>query len=217
MNWDLLRFSIAKRLFRLVYPRYEFSEWGNDWGHDSLDGCDRHFMLGQLVKLADGLEGDMVECGAYRGESTLTILENSEGTLHVFDSFEGLSEPGTLEGRWWKRGDLAATKEEFMDTVEGFQDRVCLYEGWIPTTFHYLDELGLRLRFVHVDVDLAEPTRDCVEYLWPKIVLGGLMVFDDYGFRQCVGAREAIDGYFPQDEIVQLTTGQAFVVKREGD
>jgi len=214
MNTDLLRFFIAKKLFRLIYPRYVFSEWGNDWASDFQTVCDRHFMLGQLVKLVEGLDGDLVECGAYRGESVLALLENSEGQFHVFDSFEGLSEPDGMEKRWWRRGDLSAATQEFMDAVESYQDRVCVYQGWIPTQFHYVRDF--HFRFVHVDVDLAEPTRECVEFFWPRVVGGGVMVFDDYGFRQCAEARRVIDGYFPQDEIIQLTTGQAFVVKRGG-
>lgn len=226
MNWDLFRFSIAKRLFRLVYPDYSFTEYGNEWfrGWDGLGGCfkgmrvplDRYFMMAQLLRPTLDVPGDMVECGAYRGQSANVLLMcGDEKRLHVFDSFQGLSEPGPSERGWWRRGDFSASRLEFERAVEGFEDRVVIHAGWIPERFHEVD--GLAFSFVHVDVDLAAPTGHCIDFFYPRLSEGGIMLFDDYGFKQCREARREIDKRFPWEAMVALPTGQAFVTKGKGE
>jgi hypothetical protein len=69
-------------------------------------------------------------------------------------------------------------------------------------------------------VDLYEPTRDCLDFFYPRMVDGGLFLFDDYGFASCLGARKAIDEFFEKrpESVYELTSGQAFVVRnRKGE
>ena len=47
---------------------------------------------------------------------------------------------------------------------------------------------GLRISLMHVDCDLYQPTRVAIETLWPRVVRGGVVIFDDYGIRP--GGRE---------------------------
>ena len=71
-----------------------------------------------------------------------------------------------------------------------------------------------RFSFVHVDVDLYEPHRDSIEFFWPRLTAGGVMVFDDYGSTYCPGARQAVDEAFAPTDVVESPSGQAFVIKR---
>jgi len=222
MNWDLFRYSLAKKLFLLIYRDYEFTEWGNDWGkwwrfvwelHNGqvLQGAQgRLYTLDQLLKLTIDVEGDMVECGAYRGQSSVIMLSHSSRRLHVFDSFEGLSKPSESEDRWWKKGMFAASLSEYMEAIQGYNSRVVIHKGWIPEKFMEVD--GGRFSFVHVDVDLAKPTEECIEFFYPRLSQGGVMLFDDYGYRQCREVKRVINENFSSDAIVKLTTGQAFVI-----
>jgi O-methyltransferase len=70
-----------------------------------------------------------------------------------------------------------------------------------------------------VDADLYTSVRECCEFFWPRMVNGGVVVFDDYGFSNCPGAKKAIDEYFAKttDKVVPLPTAQAFVVKHSTD
>ena len=87
-----------------------------------------------------------------------------------------------------------------------------LHPGWIPDRFpEVADE---RFSFVHVDVDLYEPHRDAIEFFWPRLTRGGVMVFDDYGSAYCPGARQAVDEAFAPTDIVESPSGQCFVIKR---
>jgi O-methyltransferase len=83
----------------------------------------------------------------------------------------------------------------------------------IPDTF---GESGdLRFAFSHVDVDIHKSVLDCCRFLYPRTAMGGVIVFDDYGFPSCPGARQAVDEFFadkPEYPLV-LRSGQAIVFR----
>jgi hypothetical protein len=68
---------------------------------------------------------------------------------------------------------------------------------------------------LHVDVDLYKPTLQSLEFFWPRIAVGGVVVCDDYGFTTCPGARRAMDNFLRAGEPAsfELTTGQALAIK----
>jgi O-methyltransferase len=72
-----------------------------------------------------------------------------------------------------------------------------------------------RVSWVHIDVDIYQSVRDCIRFLYPRLVPGGFMVFDDYGFPSCPGARRAVDEAFASLPEVPLClpTGQCLVIK----
>jgi len=73
---------------------------------------------------------------------------------------------------------------------------------------------------VHVDVDLFEPTAARLEFFYPRLVSGGMIVCDDYGFTTCPGARKACDDFCaktPQQTVIHLTTGQGIIMKQSND
>jgi O-methyltransferase len=44
-----------------------------------------------------------------------------------------------------------------------------------------------RFRFCHIDVDVYESAKGILSWIWPRMVTGGIVVYDDYGFRECEG------------------------------
>jgi O-methyltransferase len=91
---------------------------------------------------------------------------------------------------------------------------VSWHPGWIPTRFH--DAGDRRFAFVHIDVDLEQPTRDSIEFFYPRLNPGGILLCDDYGFAACPGATRAIDEFLAHkpEKIVALASGGGFIVKR---
>jgi hypothetical protein len=197
--------------------------------HDNLLKRLRFYVLAQLAAAACRRfpDLDFVECGCWRGHSTVmlsTILRRNgfRGTLHVFDSFEGLSDY-TDEDRsafvttpkeearmkaWFKSDPTHVAKltKEF-----GF---VRLYPGWIPSRF--LDVSKRRFAFLSVDVDLYEPTKDSLSFFLPRLVDGGHMFFDDYGYTNFPGARKAVDEIFavtPPSQFFHMPYGSAIAIK----
>ena len=101
--------------------------------------------------------------------------------------------------------------------LTAFDDLIVFHQGWIPDQFS--DVADARFCFVHIDVDLFQPTRDSLDFFYPRMVRGGLIVCDDYGFETCPGARRAMDEFFADrpEPIVHLPTGQGFVIIESGD
>ena len=84
----------------------------------------------------------------------------------------------------------------------------------IPDRFP--DVADREFRFVHIDVDLYEPTLDSLAFFYPRLVTGGILLCDDYGFTTCPGARRAFDEMVHEwglGGVIELPTGQGFVVK----
>lgn len=182
---------------------------------------ERCFTLQSVVRSLGSVAGDVAECGVRFGKSSVFMLEAdlSARHYHLFDSFEGLSKPApedllTQNGEsYWIEGDIETPEAGARAHLSGFRN-VTLYKGWIPARFPEVADR--RFALVHVDVDLFEPTRESLDFFWPKLVENGILVCDDYGSRRCPGAKKAMDAFFADKDVslLELTTGQAVVVRR---
>jgi O-methyltransferase len=177
---------------------------------------DRCYVLYSLSSQAALLDGDFAECGVYQGGTALLltrVLENCGATFYLFDSFQGLPRGDhsldSLGEGMFKATSAAAVGKLLKD----FRGNVELREGWMPETFGGLEDR--RFAFVHVDVDLYQSALSCCEFFYPRLVGGGVMLFDDYGFPGARGEKEAVDEFFAgRPEIpIALPTGQAVVTK----
>ena len=230
-NRQLLRFYLLVVVGRLLLPQYRFKWPQLDWWQNELfDGylrrfgelgwlnTDRRWTLYQLLRLTAGVPGDTAECGCYQGASSFLICaHNSRSELgerwhFIFDSFEGLSSPSAIDGSHWRGGDLAVAEELVKSNLTEFT-QFSLHKGWIPDRFP--DAADRRFAFVHIDVDLFEPTRDSIEFFYPRMSTGGIVLCDDYGCTSCPGATKAIDDYLADkpEKMIALSAGGGFLIK----
>jgi O-methyltransferase len=204
-----------------------FSPW-NDYGDFgryrvlaapyTLVSRDRLYVLYALALNAIQLRGDFWECGVYKGGTAKMLAELLAAharpglKLHLFDTFSGM--PETDEKLDIHReGDFSDTNLETVRRVVGNPERVEFHPGWIPDTFRDMSDAQVAL--AHVDVDIYRSILDCCEFIYPRLKTGGVLVFDDYGFPCCPGARKAVDEFFadkPETPIV-LQTGQAIAIR----
>lgn len=231
MRFDDLRFLAMTKIARLIYPGYRFKWPQLDWlqhaefnaylarfGERSGYNAERRWMIRELMRLIDEVPGDTAECGAYIGAGSYLIcrmntLSPAFKRHHfVFDSFEGVSDPGKADGAYWRRGDLAAGEETVRQTLAEFAE-VTLLKGWIPSRFQ--DVADRKFAFLHIDVDLFEPTRDSLEFFYERMSAGGIVVCDDYGFSTCPGATTAVDAFLADkpEQMIALPGGGGFFIK----
>ena len=174
----------------------------------------RCFVLHSLARQARHLPGEYWECGVYRGGTALLlgmVAAEVERPLRLFDTFEGMPTPDP-ERDWHAAGDFSDTSEESIRRLVCYP-RTLIHKGRIPATFKGLESRIIAI--AHVDVDLYQSVLDCCSFIYPRLTAGGFMLFDDYGWPTCVGARLAVDEFFadkPEVPLV-LTTGQALVVR----
>jgi O-methyltransferase len=184
----------------------------------------------RALQPTDTIDGAIAECGCFRGLSAFMLCSAIKARsaifdgngFHVFDSFQGLSDPmpeddiaddtpnASVMRMMTRAGAFAATLEQVRGSLGAFPG-IQFHPGWIPASFK--GQAERRYRFVHVDVDLYDPTRDALEYFYPRLAPGGRIVSDDYSWP---GARQALEE-FARANAVELRTndiGQALIVKR---
>src|SRR5262245_56851652 len=99
----------------------------------------RRYQLRELLKLVQHIPGDTAECGVFKGCGSRIILDNTQAYRehHAFDSFQGLSDPGSQDGKYWKPGDMTVKQEEFLQRFDvAHRTRLRVYPGWIPDRFN---------------------------------------------------------------------------------
>jgi O-methyltransferase len=183
----------------------------------TLASIDRCWTLHRMLAQALGVEGDVIECGVFRGGTARLIRLGMQGakarTLFLFDSFSGMERVSVTVDRH-QRGDFADTSLDGVRAFVGSDPFIDYRKGWIPTTFAGLEDRVFC--FAHIDLDLYQSIIDTLEFLYPRMSRGGVMVFDDYGFPSCPGARRAVDEFFAAraEKPLALMTGQALVFKQ---
>lgn len=189
----------------------------------------RHYSLLQMTEyvLNKNLDGEFVECGCWRGHSAYCIaklikIKKVKKNLLIFDSFEGLSERSQHDTTRFnlnkKQLDLekqifSCSEENVKEVLNEF-NFVKYYKGWIPTRFNEI--ITTKISFLHIDVDLYHPIKDTLEHLYPKIVDGGVVVFDDYGHSSFRGAKVAVDDFLKKNKysfFYEVPMGSAFLIK----
>ncbi len=140
--------------------------------------------------------GEVWECGVYRGGSALYLkgqldAQHSIKTLRLFDTFSG--HPARSEWDTHPIGLFGDTSEaEVRARFEGLTN-VAFHVGVIPATFAGLE--GSTIAFAHIDVDQYQAVLDCLAFVYPRMVVGGYVLLDDYGCTECPGAKRAVDEF----------------------
>lgn len=179
---------------------------------------ERKWTLREFARYVLDIPGSMAECGCYQGASAYFMADaNPDVPLHLFDSFEGLSQPDksdmttSKDKRTWEKGDLSSPEEEAHQTLKEFPN-VHFHKGWIPERFPEVAEEKFSL--VHIDVDLYKPTIDSLSFFYPRMSHKGIIILDDYGSSICPGARKAADEFMvdKSEYIIHLSTMQGVII-----
>jgi len=137
----------------------------------------------KILELPPDLEGDVVECGCWKGGSSanLSLVCRLAGRkLVIYDSFEGLPVPKAddREGAGYKEGEYCGTLPEVRANISrGGALEVCEFvEGWFDKT---LPGSTGKIALLFLDVDLEDSLNTCVKHLWPRLVEGGYLFTDE--------------------------------------
>lgn len=179
--------------------------------------------------------GDVVECGVFKGSSLMLFLK----MLHIFaagsakrvigfDMFDYFPIPNeeaaaAVEAYVAESNFKGVSPEQIHQRVAdaGFRRDMCeLVVGDIrQTASDYLAKTpGLRISLLNLDLDLDEPTFAALEAFWPRVVPGGLVIFDEYAISRWTES-QAVDRFFADKQVSLQTltwakTPTAYIVKR---
>lgn len=147
--------------------------------------------VGQAV-LESGIDGLIAEAGVYKGGCArllATIFPDRDVLL--FDSFEGMLENDGDPTGTHKTGDFNDTSIEFVKKYLEDKPNCKFHKGWFPDTANFLKDEKFAL--VHADMDYYQSTLACIDVFWPRITVGGAMIFDDYEWINCPGVKKALE------------------------
>jgi O-methyltransferase len=171
--------------------------------------------------------GDFVECGTFKGDMAWVVLQTIGAEriprFWLFDSFEGFSadysssedfpeNPGFLDfaaGFYRQPGLYEYVRERFAPFAN-----VTLTKGFLPEALD--GAMPERIGLLHIDLNAPRAEIAVLERLFDRVLPGGVIVFDDYGWKMFHKQKEAEDDFMRQKgyEILELPTGQGLVAKR---
>lgn len=173
--------------------------------------------------------GDIAELGVFRGLGLMTwanLLEaycigDRTKTVYGFDNWNGFvkfdNEDGSQQENAYKvLGGFSCG--EYLDELENainiydadrfipWKDRIKLVTGNIEESVPNFVEKnpGVRFSLVHFDCDLYKPTKVALEYLWPILSRGGIMLFDEYSIPDWAGETKAVDEFIEDKPNIKL-------------
>jgi O-methyltransferase len=190
----------------------------------TMTSPERIFSLCEAVKYVrdKNIEGDIVECGVWKGGSMMAIAEtllnggDTSRELYLFDTFEGMPPPteddvdivgvtaeslldgSDKEGKEsvWCRATLDVVKKA-LDSTGYPAEKIHFIKGMVEQTIPNFapDKIAL----LRLDTDWYESTKHEMEHLFPCLSKGGVLIIDDYGHWQ--GARKAVDEYLEKNDV----------------
>lgn len=160
----------------------------------------------ETAKKCLGVEGDYVEFGCYKGDTSLILaellvdnsVEKSAKKLWIYDSFEGLpekkKEDESVLGENFKGGELYVTKREVKERFlrAGLPVPV-IKKGWFSELTE--EDLPEKIAFAFLDGDFYESIRDSLRLVAPRMAEGGIVVVHDYTNPALPGVKRAVEEY----------------------
>jgi len=208
-----------------IKQNFEFTYNTADISHGNIDTLKwRHWIVSYSIRHAieftQSFNYNFVECGVGDGVTTFFALreikknkKTSENfTMHLYDSWSGMKQENLLKKELTNIGrysnlDIELTKKNLKE----FQENLVFHQGHIPKTFSIPPKSPEKIIYLHIDLNSAIPTKAVLEFFFPKLIEGGIILFDDYGWDGYEDTKQIIDEFFSQKSgmVLKLPTGQA--------
>lgn len=171
---------------------------------------------------ASHLQGDFVDCGVHTGIFSRAIINyidfNKTGKkYYLLDTFEGLDCKFSTEWEIRRNKLMGYEKTEnlYEKVKNTFKDfNVEIIKGAVPET------LGLvkaeKVCFLSIDMNCVQPEIDALEFFWDKMVSGGIIILDDYGYANSTNDQKTAHDNFARKKgvkILTLPTCQGLIIK----
>jgi hypothetical protein len=167
----------------------------------------------ELLRMTIDVPGDIVECGVFKGVGFLywlklkkILIPGAAKRVVGFDMFHSF---GTVTGPKEEKAVAAFVKETEFEGVSpesimacaeaaGFgDDSAELVAGDIGVTAedYCQDKPGFRISLLNMDLDLDQPTFSALQAFWPRVVKGGVVIFDEYALGRWTES-DGVDRFF---------------------
>lgn len=221
----LIRTSIRKFLSKIIFfvfidePLSKWPKWAGKVCGINLpkrvtkrkikeSGGSNINIIFNLLDITQNIEGQIAECGVYQGHSLVPIglylkQRNSQKRIYGFDSFEGFNEEvkidinlGGDKNYEKKIGGFNGTSYKYVENlIKSFklENKIKIYPGYFENTLLNVHEK--KFSFVHLDCDLYSPYKACLEFFYPRMSKGGIILIDEYNDPSWPGCNKAVDEF----------------------
>lgn len=183
-------------------------------------GKHRYETIYNCLEETSNYDADFCEVGVYKGGSANFIAnylkhKNINKKLFLIDTFKGIPNTTALLDTHCI-GDFGDV--DFKEIVEFFNDykNVNIFKGEFNTHKNIIE--NIKFSFVHLDVDNYISYQNCLEFFYPRMVDGGIILCDDYNVISCKGCTKAVDEFALKNNIKIYNTGYDYTcwLKKKG-
>lgn len=177
--------------------------------------------LWSLVEESSKTEGALLEIGVWRGGTGALIAKKAQllglkNAVYLCDTFCGVVK-ATDKDNEYKGGEHSDTSLQMVEhliynVLE--LNNIKILKGIFPEeSFHKIKEN--KFRFVHIDVDVYKSANDIIDAIWENINLGGIIAYDDYGFRDCKGITQHVNEQkkYKDRIVIHNLNGHGIIIK----
>lgn len=196
----------------------EFIELFNQIKNNTLLDIYRSYELWDLAKQYYKRDGDILEIGVWRGGSGLLLSQGVKENelLYLCDTFEGVVK-ATEKDNKYVGGEHADTSEEIVHKLLS-NSKVSNYKickGIFPEDTEHLIP-SEKIKICHIDVDVYQSAKEIFDWVYPKLINGAAVIFDDYGFAACEGITQLVHEImndYPHFIKIYNVNGHALLIK----
>lgn len=185
----------------------------------------RCYELWTLVEQSQKLgSGALIEVGVWRGGSGAIIAKKAQtigipDPVYLCDTFSGVVKASINDVTYYKGGEHADTSREIVEQLIHGRlklENVVVLKGIFPDETAQMVKCT-RFRFCHIDVDTYQSAKDIVDWIWGKMLVGGMIVFDDYGCKYCEGVTKYVEElrHLPNRLLLHNLNGHAIIIKTQ--
>jgi O-methyltransferase len=223
--------TIEGNVYDLVRPYANYSPWlGEKQFHDlyneirqnTLVDIFRCFELWELAGKVHGLDpgAAFIEIGVWRGGTAAVVGKklsqlNAEIPFYLADTYTGVKKSSDKDAFYFDNEHADTSEEMVREILQDKYHHYVFLNGIFPEDTAHLIPEGGRFGYCHIDVDVYNSASDVVDWIWDKLIPGGVIVFDDYGFHTCTGITQFVNEQKLKNDrmIIHNLNGHAIMVK----
>lgn len=198
---------------------YELAKATSPWKGFEMQW--RTYVVCTLAQMVKNLPGHFVECGVNTGAYSRAVIdyidfEKTGKTFYLLDTYEGLvaAQNTDKEKEAGVDGYLQTYQNVYEQVVETFKPfSTKIIKGMVPDTLPQCD--ATQICYLSIDMNVAAPEIAAANYFWDKLVPGGVMILDDYGFPAHIEQKRAFDIFAAEKgvSILYIPTAQGIIFK----
>ncbi|ADB53873.1 TylF/MycF/NovP-related O-methyltransferase [Conexibacter woesei] len=222
--------AVRSGAHEMAYPISTYAPWQSDQEFQQVYGAVKrntlvdvwrcHELWSLLAELRE-VPGAIIEVGVWRGGTGALMASRAKrlgitDSVYLCDTWTGVVKTSAVD-TYYRDGRHDDTSRPIVEQLVSRMalDNVRLLQGMFPEeTADQVTDGTFRL--CHIDVDVYQSAKDVLEWAWPKLSPGGVVVFDDYGCPATPGVTKLVDEQRMHDDrlVIHNLNGHGLVLKR---